>query len=240
MRWRGLLLLALVPVWVQAQSQAQKDGRKVAREVARAMGLKDKQPVHALRATFSQGEGASVTTITATIVEPDHLRAEIRSNGGVTTAVFTPNEAFVVMADGAVHDVPDYQKQESLEQVVRDPIYLAGHWNDPEIQFISIAADRVNDVPVRIVDVSTGTVKVRWYVEEKSGHLVREEYQSLGEHGRIASATELSDWRTMGGLVVPAKHENYQGEQVTSVVVQTGLEVNPAVDGKAFERPAKP
>lgn len=222
----------------QGQSRAEKDGRKAAHEVARAMGLKDQQEIRALRATFTQGEGAGASTVTATILEPDHMRAEIKSARGTMTAVFTPQDAFLVAPDGSVHDVPAYQKQESLEQIVRDPLYLASHWKDPDIRFSQIGSDRVNGVPAEIVDIAAGAVRVRWFVEEKSKRLVREEYLAVGEHGRISAATDLSDWRAMGGLVVPAKHENYQEGRPTSVVTQTGLEVNPAVDAKAFERPA--
>lgn len=233
-----MVIAVLAATLAHGESGAEKDGRKVAHQVARAMKLKDRQEVRALRATFTQGEGASASTITATIVEPDHLRAEIRSARGAMTVVFTPQDAFLTAADGSVHDVPAYQKEESLEQVVRDPIYLASHWKDPEIRFTAIGNDLVNGVPAKIVDVAAGSVRVRWFVEEKSGRLLREEYLALGEHGRISAATDLSDWRSMGGLVLPAKHENYQEGSPTSVVMQNGLELNPEVDAKAFARPA--
>lgn len=234
--WVAIIAILAVPL-AQGQSRAEKDGRKVAHKVARAMRLKDRQEIRALRATFTEGEGESASTITTTIVEPDQLRAEVRSARGLLTIVVTPNLAFLVAPDGSLHDVPEYQKQESLQQIVRDPIYLASHWKDPEIRFSAIGTDQANGVPAQMVDVEAGAVKVRWFVEEKSGRLLREEYVSLGEHGRISAATELSDWRSMGGLVLPAKHENYQEGRPTSVVTQTGLELNPKVDAKAFARP---
>lgn len=239
MRLRWVVVMALLAgSWAQTESKSQKEGRQWARKLARAIGLNDKQPVQSLRATFTQGEGAAADTITATIVPPDHLRAEVRSSHGLLVLVFTPEEAFMVVPDGSVREVSDAQKEESLEEIVRDPIYLAGHWNDPKISFTDVGGDRIGNTAVQIVDVQEGEVAVRWFLEQKTGRLLRQEYQSLNEHGRLPAATELSDWRPMGGLNLPAEHKNYEDGELKSVVVQTGLEVNPTVDPRIFARPA--
>lgn len=232
-------LLALSVPGLFGESRAEVEGRRQALNLAQAMHLSISQPVRSLRATFVQGDGPNAATITSTILEPDRLRAEVQSPRGRIVLVFTPADAFMVAPDGSVRDLPPAQKQDSLEQIVRDPIYLAGHWNDRQVSFLAVGTRRIGAARARVVDVQAGDVKMRWFVDMQTGRLLREEYQSMGPNGRVSAATDLGQWTEMGGLLLPAEHKNYQDGKLTSVVRQTAVEVNPDVNPQIFARPGK-
>src|SRR5438309_69977 len=73
-------------------------------QVAKAMGTGRMAPAISIRAIFLQGdEGPNATHIEATIVFPDDLQALVRSSGGNLRVVATPQDAFVITPDGALH-----------------------------------------------------------------------------------------------------------------------------------------
>lgn len=233
-----LAVLFAVPA-LRAESPADVQGRALAKRVAATIGIS--KPVKSLRASFQQGDGANASQIEATIVFPDHMRADIRSPRGPLTVVFTPQDAFSLGADGASHDLPPQARAEGLAQVLRDPIYLCSHVKDHQVEFTAAGEERIGDVRARIVEVNAAGTRIRWYVDPNTALILRESYQTVGPRGPVASSTELSDWRELGGLKLPARHQNYQDGKLASVVIETGLQLNPGVNPAIFNRPpAKP
>jgi hypothetical protein len=80
---------------------------------------------------------------------------------------------------------------------------------------------------------------VRWYIDPKSGYILREKYKGMGQQGPFEGETDLADWRTADGLTMPYKHENKQNGQPTSTAEFNKIEVNPQLDPKLFEKAAE-
>ncbi len=97
------------------------------------------------------------------VVFPDHLHAEMHTPDGVATIVVTPDAAFVDLPNGAVQNWPEARKNETLEQIKRDPIFIAAHSKDPNVFFRADGSEKVGDIDARIVDVNAAGAAIRWF-----------------------------------------------------------------------------
>jgi zinc protease len=80
---------------------------------------------------------------------------------------------------------------------------------------------------------------VRWYIDPKTGYILREKYKAMGQSGPFEGETNLADWRTADGLTMPYKHENKQDGKEASNAEFKKIEINPTLDPKLFEKPAE-
>ena len=133
--------------------------------------------------------------------------------------------------------MPAEQKAESLEQIKRDPIFIASHWKDPDVFFNASGTEKVGDVEARIVDVNAGGAAIRWFVDPSSGRILKETYQTLGQSGPVQGETDMEDWKTVDGLTLPLRRKNKQNGQDTSSSEYKKIEINPTVDPKLFDKP---
>jgi zinc protease len=173
------------------------------------------------------------------IVFPDHLHAEMQTPGGTMNVVVTPELAFMALPDGNMQAFPDARKTEMLEQIKRDPIFIASHWKDSNMFFRAGGTEKVGDTEARIVDVNSDGAAIRWFVDPQSGHILKETYRTLGQGGPVQGETDMENWKPMSGLNLPLLRLNKQNGQQTSAVEYTALEINPAINQKVFEKPAE-
>ena len=78
---------------------------------------------------------------------------------------------------------------------------------------------------------------MRWYVDPKTGRILREIYPAVGPSGPVQGQTDLADWKTFDGVNLPAKRINKQNGQDSSVIDFLEIHFNPQVDAKLFDRP---
>ena len=222
-----------------APAASNPEGKALAARVAESMGGAEKlKSVHALRAKMEQQAGDQpVPPMEVTIVFPDRMHLSMDSPMGPMTVVFTPTSSFMA-AQGQVREIPSSQRKESLEQIKRDMTFIAQHVDDPKFTFTAGGTEKVGDVETKIVDVNADGTPIRWYVDPKSGHILRETYTAVGSSGPFQGQTDLSDWKTFDGFSLPSKHVNKQNGQDSSVVTFTEIHINPDVDPKLFEKPA--
>src|SRR5579862_4879507 len=215
------------------------EGKALAAKVAESMGGAEKlKSVRALRAKMEQQSGdQTVPPMEVTIVFPDRMHIAMDSPMGPMTVVFTSTSSFMA-AQGQVREIPSSQRKESLEQIKRDMTFIAQHVDDPKFTFTAGGTEKVGDVEAKIVDINADGTPIRWYVDPKSGHILRETYTAVGSAGPFQGETDLSDWKTFDGFSLPTKHVNKQNGQDSSVVTFTEIHVNPDVDPKLFEKPA--
>jgi outer membrane lipoprotein-sorting protein len=193
--------------------------------------------VHALRAKIEeQSENQPSPPGEVTIGYPDRMHVAMTSPMGEMSVVFTPTTAFMA-AQGQVRDIPASQKKESLEQIKRDLTYIAQHADDPKFTFTANGSEKIGDVETTIVDIDADGTPIRWYVDAKTGRILRERYSAIGRSGPFQGETDLSDWKTFDGLLLPAKHVNKQDGKESSTVTFTEIHLNPQVDPKIFEKP---
>ena len=225
-------------------TESNAEGKELASKVIAAMGGEAKfVAIKSVRAELSMTQktpqGDMSLQMHTTIVYPDRLHAELQTPQGTLTIVATPDAGFMSMAAMGTRPMPSAQKNETLEQLKRDPIFIASHWKDRDVFFHAAGTEKIGDVDARIVDVNAAGAAIRWFVNPVDGHILKETYQTLGQSGPVQGETVMDDWKNLGGLTLPAQRKNKQNGEETSVVEYKNIEVNPAVDPKLFEKPAE-
>ena len=143
------------------------------------------------------------------------------------------------MAGMGSRPMPPAQKSETLEQIKRDPIFIAAHWKDPDVFFQAGGTEKVGNIESRIVDVNAAGAAIRWFVNPADGHILKETYQTLGPQGPVQGETTMENWKTVSGLTLPLLRKNKQNGEDTGSSEYTKIDINPAVDPKLFEKPAE-
>ena len=220
------------------------EGKALATKVVAAMGGEAKlAAIKSVKAkiTLTQRtpQGDLPMQMESVIVFPDHLHAEMQTPDGTIRIVVTPDMAFVDLPNGQVQTWPESRKTETLEQIKRDPVFIASHSKDPNVFFRAAGTGKVGEVEAHIVDVNAAGAAIRWFVDPQTGHILKETYRSIGQHGPVQGETDLDNWKPVSGLTLPMLRHNKQDGQDSSTAEYTALEFNPAVDPKLFDKPAE-
>jgi zinc protease len=220
------------------------EGKALAAKVVAAMGGEAKlAAIKAVKADYSltqkTPQGDFPMQMQTIIVFPDHLHAEMQTPNGAVTIVATPDAAFLDLPNGNVQNWPEARKTETLDQIKRDPIFIAAHAKDANVFFRAGGSEKVGDTEARVVDVNAAGAAVRWFVDPQTGHILKETYRTIGQQGPVQGETEMDDWKPLSGLNLPLVRRNKQNGQDSSTAQYTALELNPTIDPKLFDRPAE-
>jgi zinc protease len=218
------------------------EGKELAAKVTAAMGGEAKLgTIKAVKAklmlTQKTAQGDFQIPMETTIVYPDRLHADMQTPNGAMSIIVTPDAGFAVMPGERLQNMPASQKAETVEQIKRDPIFIASHLNSPEVFFRAGGTEKVGDVDARIVDVNADGAAIRWYVDPASGHILKETYLTMSRGGPAQGETTLENWTDLGGVTIPIVRKNKQNGQDSSQSEYKSLELNPQVDPKLFEKP---
>jgi zinc protease len=221
-----------------------EEGKALAAKVVAAMGGEAKlAAIKAVKAeltvTQKTPQGEFPMQMETVIVFPDHLHAEMQTPNGTMDIVVTPDAAFMAIPGQGMRDFPASQKAETLEQIKRDPVFIASHAKDPGVFFRAGGTEKVGDTEARIVDVNAAGVAIRWFVDPQSGHILKETYRTLNQGQPVPGETDMENWKAVNGVTIPFVRRNKQNGQDSSKSEYTSLELNPSVDPKLFEKPAE-
>ncbi len=217
------------------------EGKALAAKVAAAMGgLPKLQSIKTMRLSIAESDGgAPPSPVEVTVAFPDSMHVDVQTPQGALTIVATPTEGFMNMAGMGTRSMPPDQKTEMLSQLHHDLVYIAQHADDPAFTFTAAGTEKIGDVDAAIVDIGGAIPWVRWYVDPKNGHILREKYKAVGQSGPFDGESDLKDWRTEDGLTMPRQHSNKQNGQETGTAEFKKIELNPTVDPKIFAKPAE-
>ncbi len=217
------------------------EGKALAAKVAVAMGgvakLKSIQSMHVNIAESDGGNPPSPVDVFLSF--PDSMHVDMQIPQGTLTIVASPNAAFMSLPGMGSRSMPPAQKAEMMSQMHHDLVYVAQHVDDPAFTFTAAGTEKVGDMDASVLDIGGAIPWIRWYVDPKTGYVVREKYKATGQSGPFDGESDLSDWRTADGLTMPYKHENKQNGQQTSTAEFKKIELNPKLDAKLFEKPAE-
>jgi zinc protease len=217
------------------------EGKALAAKVAVAMGgLPKLQSIKTMHVNISESDaGGPPSPVDVYVAFPDSMHVEMQIPQGKLTIVASPQTAFMSLPGMGTRSMPPAQKSEMLSQLHHDLVYVAQHADDPGFSFAANGTEKIGDVDAAILDIGGAIPWVRWYIDPKSGYILREKYKGMGQQGPFEGETDLADWRTADGLTMPYKHENKQNGQPTSTAEFKKIEVNPQLDPKLFEKAAE-
>jgi zinc protease len=225
-------------------TESNEEGKALAAKVVAAMGGEAKlaaiKSVKAkLTLTQKTPQGEIPMQMETVIIYPDHLHAEMQTPGGTMDIVVTPDAAFMAVPGQGMRDFPASQKAETLDQIKRDPLFIASHAKDANVFFHATGTEKVGDIEARIVDVNAAGASLRWFVDPQTGHILKETYPTLSQGGPVQGETDMDNWKPISGLTLPLVRHNKQNGQDASTSEYTALELNPTVDPKLFDKPAE-
>ena len=225
-------------------TESNAEGKALAAKVVAELGGDDKlAAIKAVKAKLTvirkTVQGDFPMQMETVIVFPDHLHADMEIPGGTMNIVVTPDVAYMAVAGQGMQDLPAAQKAETLEQIKRDPIFIAAHWKDDNVFFRAGGSEKVGDIDARIVDVNAAGAYIRWFVDPESGRILKETYTTLAQGGPVPGETDMDNWKPVNGLSLPLTRHNKQNGQDSSTAEYTAIEFNPTVDPKLFQKPAQ-
>jgi zinc protease len=222
-------------------SASNPEGRALAAKVAAAMGgLPKLKSIKAVHVTIAESDsGGPPSPVEVTLAFPDSMHVEMQIPQGTLTIVASPNAGFMSVPGMGSRSMPPEQKTEMLSQLHHDFVYIAQHADDPAFTFSAAGTEKIGDVDAAILDIGGAVPPVRWYIDPKTGYILREKYKGMGQSGPFEGETEMTDWRTADGVTMPYLHKNKQNGQDTSSAEIKKIEINPQIDPKLFEKPAE-
>jgi zinc protease len=225
-------------------TESNEEGKALAAKVVAAMGGEAKlaaiKSVKAkLTLTQKTPQGEIPMQMETVIIYPDHLHAEMQTPGGTMDIVVTPDAAFMAVLGQGMRDFPASQKAETMDQIKRDPLFIASHAKDANVFFHAAGTEKVGEIDARIVDVNAAGASLRWFVDPQTGRILKETYPTLSQGGPVQGETDMDNWKPISGLTLPLVRHNKQNGQDASTSEYTALELNPAVDPKLFDKPAE-
>ena len=222
-------------------SASNPEGRALAAKVAAAMGgLPKLKSIKAVQVTIAESDaGGPPSPVEVTLAFPDSMHVEMQIPQGTLTIVASPNAGFMTVPGMGSRSMPPAQKTEMLSQLHHDLVYIAQHADDPAFTFSAAGTEKIGDVEAAILDIGGAVPPVRWYIDPKTGYILREKYKGMGQSGPFEGETDMSDWRAADGVTMPYLHKNKQNGQDTSSAEIKKIEINPQIDPKLFEKPAE-
>jgi len=217
------------------------EGKALAAKVATAMGgLPKLKSIKAMHVNIAESDsGGPAAPVDVFLAFPDRMHVDVQTPQGNLTIVVSPDAAFMSMAGMGSRSMPPAQKTEMLSQLQHDLVYVAQHADDPSFTFTGSGTEKVGDIQASVLDIGGAIPWVRWYVDPKTGYVLREKYKAMGQSGPFEGETNLADWRAADGLTMPYKHQNKQDGNETSNAEIKKIELNPTLDPKLFAKPAE-
>ncbi|MGH9556503.1 MAG: hypothetical protein ACRD2Y_11850, partial [Terriglobales bacterium] len=194
-----------------------------------------------LKATMLQKtpQGDMSMDVEAVMAFPDRMHMVMRLPMGEVTTVLTGTGGFMVVT-GMTRELPPPMKAEMVKDAKREMITVAQHADDPKYVFTAGGTEKVGEVETHILDINADGPQARWYVDPRSGRVLRASYQVMEMTGPAERVVDYSEWKTVDGITLPMKNKITSNGQDSGAVEATEVVINPAMDPKLFEKPAAP
>lgn len=227
-------------------AESNPEGMALIAKVVQALGGAEKvQAVKAIRqkATLLIKTPGGEIPIEAegTTLFPDATYMRLVTPMGERVTVLSPAGAYIGMG-GETHDMPAVMKEETVKTLKRNLLYVAQHASDPKFTFAASGTEKIGDVEAKVVEVGADGVETRWYVDPKSGKVLRTAFQGMGMAGPTLRVTDNLEWMTVDGITLPSKQSISENGQPSGSSTVKEFVINPTVDPKLFDKPeaAKP
>ena len=192
--------------------------------------------IQATRTTASMSvktpNGLMDVEIDSTTKFPDMRRNVMKTPMGEMTMVSTPDASFMITPMGA-QDMPGSQSTAMRSESRGDLLTVLKNVDKPGYTFTVTGTEKLGDVNAQVLEVGTGTSTFKWYVDPATGKLLRKVAQ--GRQGE--AVTEYTEWKSFGGLNLPAAFTVTTGGEPSGGGKLTNIEINPTIDPALFQKP---
>ena len=173
-----------------------------------------------------------------TVVLPTKARYDLRmpAMGLEMSRIFDGQSMWMVMPQG-VQDLPESFVEEAKKELFRENTSLLVYISDQEVSAQYLGSE---DVKGKMADVilitNTPADALKLFIDQKTKHIVKKEYQALTEQGPVEREEFLDDYREVSGVMI-AFHTVLvdNGEQSAEVTFSEAM-INAEVDESLFEK----
>jgi hypothetical protein len=189
------------------------------------------------RLTAKTPEGDTTMEVQSSMIFPDQLVQEVDSPFGRVGMVVTPTVAFLAGPNGA-QDLPPAAAEELRRQVLRIPLNLTRKAGDPKLVVASSGKETIGGVEASVLDIRYETTSVRWFVDPKTGRILRTAHDGQSADGKpVRMVSDYSDYRIVEGVPVAHRLEiTSNGEKDQTLIIEE-YTFNGGVDAKMFVKP---
>jgi zinc protease len=219
------------------------EGKALIAKVVQAMGGEAKlQSIKAVREKgtmqLNTPTGPQDVESEKLVVFPDRLASTMQTPQGEIHVVVTPQDAFMhAPAMNAVRDLPASVRNNSLEEIKRDEIYVAQHANDPKFVFNADGTEKIGDVETKVLHLNADGAVATWWVDP-SGHVIRQRYTTVETSGPVERTVDRTDFRPTDGITLPMKRVASDNQQQRASTEVKEIQFNPTVTPNTFAKPA--
>ncbi|MEA2491357.1 MAG: zinc protease [Acidobacteriota bacterium] len=181
--------------------------------------------------TMTTPNGPMEAQLNSLVRYPDARRDEMSMAMGQVTSVISPDGAFVITPMGT-QDLPGSQRDSMVADLKTELLSVLKNADNAAYTFTSTGVEN----GAAVVEIHAGSASTRWYIDPASGKLLRTVARGRGpQPGDVT--TELTAWKNFGGLNLPVSATISRNGEKSGELSLTNVEVNPAVDAKAFVKP---
>jgi hypothetical protein len=170
-------------------------------------------------------------------VGEDKVHMKLNTPGGEVVMVASDQGGFMFMAAMGTRDMPGSQRATTMKNLRFELWSIARHADDPKYTFAAQGKEKIGDVEATVLDISDSKDQLRWFVDPKTGRILRSQFEGDTPTGPATQVVDFSEWKTVDGLTLPFHSELSSNGTPSASVAVTSFEFNPAVDAKLFDRP---
>ncbi len=179
----------------------------------------------------AQGQMAGATIAGTTLVElPGRVRATQMTPFGEITVVLNDGRGLLVLPGGQSQPAPPPVVASIRDQLFIDLPYLMARMGDLEAEALEPQGG-MDRVRVRAPGLSSPVTLVLG----ADGRPVRAVTTQVGAEGPAEVTVEFSDYRSVGGLMLPFKTVQSQGGELAQTTTVESYDLAPTVAGDAFD-----
>jgi len=237
-----------IPGRVEAASaerphQSNAEGKQLMAKVVEFLGGEAKlKSINALeqKSTIQQATpgGSAQMQSDEIVVFPDKLVSTVRTEGQLMKMVVTPEAAFQEVPGRGVVDIPPSGREEIMNELTLDFLDIARHASDPAYTFVGGEHAKVGETEAVTLDIYTGNLHERWFINPHNGELLRATYEGVSQEGPEQRVIDYSVWKQIDGITLPYKSVTTRNGESAENETTESWTVNPKVDPSIFQKPA--
>jgi hypothetical protein len=180
---------------------------------------------------MSTPQGDMQMDVQALVRYPDAQRMVMKTAMGTITRVVAPEGAFMITPMGS-QDMPGSQRDAALGELRGEMVNVLRNLDNPKYTFNAGATEG----DARVLEINADGTIVKWHVDPNTGRILRTVTRASGPMpGDMV--TELSEWKKFGDLNLPTVSVMTLNGQKMGEIRLASVQVNPAIDAKAFVKP---
>jgi zinc protease len=219
-------------------SASNEQGKALIAKMVTAAGGEDKlKTIKTLsqKSTLKTPQGEA--SVEASIILPDHLHSVITLPMGSLVMSVSPQASYMELPGQGVRDLPSTTAGDVAKDLKRDLLWVLQHSGDPKYTFAATGEEKIGDTSTTVLDINADGATTKWFVDAKTGQLVRSVFNTNTMQGPASRQVDFSDYRSADGVQLPYKRVTTDNGAQTQENDAEEIKLNPPIDPKIFEKP---